>query len=42
MYYLAERCAALCEERGVRQLVNIITNGLLLTRRWSNSSRRTG
>ena len=32
MYYLAERCAALCEERGVRQIVNIITNGLLLTR----------
>src|SRR6266576_1759680 len=32
MYYLADRCAALCEERGVRQLINIITNGLLLTR----------
>ena len=32
MYDLAERCAALCEERGVRQLINIITNGLLLTR----------
>ena len=32
MYYLAERCAALAEKRGVRQLINIITNGLLLTR----------
>src|SRR5262245_10110198 len=31
MYYLAERCHALCQERGVRQLVNVITNGLLLT-----------
>jgi len=32
MYYLAERCYALCQERGVRQFANIITNGLLLTR----------
>src|SRR4029453_16530460 len=32
MYFLAEKCHALCEERGVPQLVNIITNGLLLTR----------
>jgi len=32
MYHLAERCAALAEKRGVRQLINIITNGLLLTR----------
>jgi uncharacterized protein len=32
MYYLAERCAALAGKRGVRQLINIITNGLLLTR----------
>src|SRR4249920_2951094 len=32
MYYLAERCHALAEKRGVRQLINIITNGLLLTR----------
>ena len=32
MYFLAERCARLCAERGVRQLINIITNGLLLTR----------
>jgi len=31
MYYLAERCHAMCEERGIPQLVNIITNGLLLT-----------
>src|SRR5438874_4695087 len=31
MYYLAERCAAMCEERGIPQLVNVITNGLLLT-----------
>jgi uncharacterized protein len=32
MYFLAERCAAVCSERGVRQLINVITNGLLLTR----------
>src|SRR5215510_3269759 len=32
MYYLAERCHAMCEERGIPQLVNVITNGLLLTR----------
>ena len=31
MYYLAERCHAMCEERGVKMLINIITNGLLLT-----------
>ena len=31
MYYLAERCHGMCEERGVRMLINIITNGLLLT-----------
>ncbi len=31
MYYLAERCYAMCEERGIPQLVNVITNGLLLT-----------
>src|SRR5258706_15519929 len=31
MYYLAERCYELCQERGVRQFCNIITNGLLLT-----------
>jgi uncharacterized protein len=31
MYDLAERCHAMCEERGVRMLINIITNGLLLT-----------
>ena len=30
-YALAEGCHALCEERGVTFLVNIITNGLLLT-----------
>ena len=30
-YFLAERCHALCETRNVRLLVNIITNGLLLT-----------
>ena len=30
-YALAEGCHALCEERGVKLLVNIITNGLLLT-----------
>jgi sulfatase maturation enzyme AslB (radical SAM superfamily) len=28
MYYLAERCHAMCEERGIPQLVNVITNGL--------------
>src|SRR6476646_4847685 len=32
MYYLAEKCHAMCEERGIPQLVNVITNGLLLTR----------
>ena len=31
MYYLAERAHAMCEERGVKMLINIITNGLLLT-----------
>ena len=31
MYYLAERMWAACEARGVRMLVNVITNGLLLT-----------
>lgn len=31
MYYLAERLWAACEARGVRMLVNVITNGLLLT-----------
>ena len=30
-YLLAERCHALCEARGIRLLINIITNGLLLT-----------
>jgi uncharacterized protein len=30
-YYLAERCHALCEERGIKQSISIITNGLLLT-----------
>jgi uncharacterized protein len=31
VYYLAERMWKSCEARGVRMLVNIITNGLLLT-----------
>ncbi|MCA1649039.1 MAG: radical SAM protein [Acidobacteria bacterium] len=31
MYYLAERMWTACETRGVRMLINIITNGLLLT-----------
>jgi uncharacterized protein len=31
MYYLAERMWTFCEPRGIRMLVNIITNGLLLT-----------
>jgi uncharacterized protein len=31
MYYLAERMWGACEARGVRMLVNVITNGLLLT-----------
>jgi uncharacterized protein len=31
MYYLAERMWNFCEPRGIRMLVNIITNGLLLT-----------
>src|SRR5688572_5799497 len=30
-YYLAERCYALCEARGVSQRISVITNGLLLT-----------
>ncbi len=30
-YLLAEKCHALCETRGVRLLINVITNGLLLT-----------
>lgn len=30
-YLLAERCHALCEARGIRQDISIITNGLLLT-----------
>jgi uncharacterized protein len=31
MYYLAERMWKVCDARGVRMLINIITNGLLLT-----------
>ena len=31
MYDIAERAHAMCEERGVKMLINIITNGLLLT-----------
>jgi len=31
MFYLAERMSKACEVRGVRILVNVITNGLLLT-----------
>ena len=31
MYFLAERMWASCQARGIRMLVNIITNGLLLT-----------
>ena len=31
MYFLAERLWASCEARGVRMLINVITNGLLLT-----------
>jgi uncharacterized protein len=31
MYYLAERMWQACEARGVRMLINVITNGLLLT-----------
>jgi len=30
-YFLAERCYAECERRGVRQVISLITNGLLLT-----------
>jgi len=30
-YYLAERCQALCEARGISNGVSLITNGLLLT-----------
>ena len=32
LYYMAERLHAACEARGVRPVLNIITNGLLLTR----------
>jgi uncharacterized protein len=32
LYYMAERLHAQCEARGVQMLINIITNGLLLTR----------
>ena len=31
VYYLSERMWRVCEARGVRMLINIITNGLLLT-----------
>lgn len=31
MYYLAERMWKVCEASGIRMLINIITNGLLLT-----------
>jgi uncharacterized protein len=31
MHYLAERLWASCQARGVRMLINVITNGLLLT-----------
>lgn len=30
-YYLAERCHAMCRERGITQAITVITNGLLLT-----------
>lgn len=30
-YYLAEKCYAACEARGIEQKITIITNGLLLT-----------
>jgi uncharacterized protein len=30
-YFLAERCHTECERRGVRQVISLITNGLLLT-----------
>jgi uncharacterized protein len=32
LYYMAERLHASCQDRGVRLVINIITNGLLLTR----------
>ena len=32
LYYLSERMHASCKARGVQMLINIITNGLLLTR----------
>src|SRR5258708_37970451 len=32
LYYLAERMHAACEARGVQIVINVITNGLLLTR----------
>ena len=30
-YYLAERCHAMCETRGITMAITVITNGLLLT-----------
>ena len=30
-YFLAEHCHAECERRGIRQVISLITNGLLLT-----------
>jgi uncharacterized protein len=30
-YHMAEQCHAICEARGVKMVLNIITNGLLLT-----------
>ena len=30
-YFLAERCHALCHERGIEQTISVITNGLLLS-----------
>lgn len=31
VYYLAEKCHAVCEEHGIPQHISIITNGLLMT-----------
>ena len=42
MYYLAERMWQACEVRGVRMLINIITNGLLLTPEIVDRLNRSG
>ena len=42
LYYIAERLYASCQARGVEILVNIITNGLLITREMVERLNRVG